>query len=315
MAAGSGRRKVTLSTAALESLREIWLWNAQRYGVHHADGYLRFLESEIEKLSRPLAQSELLASSATGYAIDAECDRKCPMNQLSSRKQHWLQFRLSTVLWFVLAAALAMGTFVARREADRLADENRQLVASNSNLRAEAGYLEIADPSKVNVLRIPVLDELSWRWKVWLPPGDWNLNCLIQGIPQEGVPNGASAGTIAGNREIKCSATVSNSPDGKWRFRGRADGTILGAQLPESHRIVRCYLSQRGMIASSCYTSGSKGSESFDAKAPIVLVRYRAHEIVTDAIGRESSKENPESSDGVMLWLTPVGPVTSQQGH
>lgn len=55
MAARSGRRKVTLSTAALESLREIWLWNAQRYGAPHANGYLRFLESAIEKLSRPEA--------------------------------------------------------------------------------------------------------------------------------------------------------------------------------------------------------------------------------------------------------------------
>lgn len=53
MAARSRRREVTLSLAALEALREIWLWNAEHYGSNRADGYLRFLESAIEKLALP----------------------------------------------------------------------------------------------------------------------------------------------------------------------------------------------------------------------------------------------------------------------
>jgi len=50
MAARSGPRDVSLSTAALETLRQIWTWNAAQYGPDHADGYLTFLEREIETL-------------------------------------------------------------------------------------------------------------------------------------------------------------------------------------------------------------------------------------------------------------------------
>ncbi len=53
MAAKSRRRTVTVSPAVLLSLREIWLWNANRYGSRHADGYLKFIDSAMESLSLP----------------------------------------------------------------------------------------------------------------------------------------------------------------------------------------------------------------------------------------------------------------------
>ncbi len=53
MAARSKQRDVRFSTAALGTLREIWLWNATHYGLDHADGYLQFLETAIGTLARP----------------------------------------------------------------------------------------------------------------------------------------------------------------------------------------------------------------------------------------------------------------------
>jgi plasmid stabilization system protein ParE len=53
MAARSRRRKVTVSTAVLEKLREIWRWNAEHHGPDHADSYLEFLETALGTLARP----------------------------------------------------------------------------------------------------------------------------------------------------------------------------------------------------------------------------------------------------------------------
>lgn len=53
MVARSRQRAISLSTTARDALREIWLWNADRYGPEHADGYLRFLENAIGTLARP----------------------------------------------------------------------------------------------------------------------------------------------------------------------------------------------------------------------------------------------------------------------
>jgi plasmid stabilization system protein ParE len=56
MAARESQRQVSLSNAALAALREIWLWNADRFGVEHAEAYSRFLENAINALSRPGAE-------------------------------------------------------------------------------------------------------------------------------------------------------------------------------------------------------------------------------------------------------------------
>src|SRR5579862_1263509 len=42
---------VIYSTKAQLALNEIWNWNAREYGPNHADRYIRFLESETDKLA------------------------------------------------------------------------------------------------------------------------------------------------------------------------------------------------------------------------------------------------------------------------
>jgi|SRR5579859_5549837 len=42
---------IAYSPAALEELDEIWRWNAERYSPAHADAYVSFLQSRIERLA------------------------------------------------------------------------------------------------------------------------------------------------------------------------------------------------------------------------------------------------------------------------
>ncbi len=53
MAAQSGQRQVALSSAAIDALREIWHWNAEHYGMRHADAYIQHLQAAIDSLARP----------------------------------------------------------------------------------------------------------------------------------------------------------------------------------------------------------------------------------------------------------------------
>lgn len=50
MADESRNLSVSLSPAALSTLDEIWGWNAQNYGVVHANQYIAFLLAETDKL-------------------------------------------------------------------------------------------------------------------------------------------------------------------------------------------------------------------------------------------------------------------------
>jgi plasmid stabilization system protein ParE len=51
MAGESRKLTVSLSSAALLALDEIWNWNAGHYGVEHADRYITFLLAETNKLA------------------------------------------------------------------------------------------------------------------------------------------------------------------------------------------------------------------------------------------------------------------------
>ncbi len=86
------------------------------------------------------------------------------------------------MLLLVTIVALGIAQVVRTRRIVRTDARNKELEAINAKLRAEAGYLEITDPSKVAVLRLTNLDEYTWRWKVWLPPGSWWLSTLTLNV-------------------------------------------------------------------------------------------------------------------------------------
>lgn len=50
MAQETRRLSVLLTVDAADDLREIWFWNAKRYGASHGDSYEAFLRDESERL-------------------------------------------------------------------------------------------------------------------------------------------------------------------------------------------------------------------------------------------------------------------------
>jgi hypothetical protein len=197
--------------------------------------------------------------------------------------------------------ALAVAQFVSTRRVAELEATNRELTAVNTKLRAEAGYLEVTDPNKVAALRLTDLDEYTWRWKVWLPPGNWWLSWLGQDIPLQGVPNGSSTGTVRGGREVFASATVRKGADGKWNFRAKLDSLENGSDLNESHQLVESLSpgQPRGM---SPKIAGDNGQQTLDPAQPVVLIRLRVFE-ASQVNGQWQAKENPEPCDGIMVWI------------
>lgn len=52
MAHSPRRIALEYTAQAIADLDQIWEWNALRYGVEHADGYIRYLRSETAKLGQ-----------------------------------------------------------------------------------------------------------------------------------------------------------------------------------------------------------------------------------------------------------------------
>jgi hypothetical protein len=219
------------------------------------------------------------------------------------RRGRRLRFRLSTALLLVTIAALAVAQFVATRRVQFLEASNKQLATQNAALRAESGYLEVDEPNKVAVVRVRELDTLTWRWKVWLPRGKWKLCGLAKGIPREGVPNGSSVSPIEGNCEHEVSVTIRKAPDGRWQYRALAGGAEMGTYLEESHRLIAPVLDSQQFVARTSDILGDRQQITLDPKQPVVLIRLRAYETVQAPTGLWKSKENPDSSEGIMVWF------------
>src|SRR6266436_6468075 len=75
------------------------------------------------------------------------------------------RFSLRTLLLVMLIAAFAVAQYVSLRRVREVELRNQELFNENAKLRVEAGYVKIEDRSKVAVLQLRELDELTWRWK------------------------------------------------------------------------------------------------------------------------------------------------------
>jgi hypothetical protein len=217
--------------------------------------------------------------------------------------RRWFQFQLRTILVFIAFVGLLVAQVATIQRARRLEGQNRDLSAENSKLRVEAGYLEIEDPSKVAVLRIQNFDELTWQWKIWLPKGDWSVNFDIHDIAPQGVRNGSYTGWVSGDREIVGYTTLRKDVDGVWKLRNRLDQQQIGCDLEPSHGLVKQHDGGGRRTGYTATIAGDKSQESFDQQEPVVLLRLRAHEIVTTPNGTVESRDTFKSSDGIMVWL------------
>jgi len=62
MAKKQPRLAVVLADLAIDQLDEIWSWNLNRYGLEHADAYLAFLKTAIDKLDRTYSEGKIVPS-------------------------------------------------------------------------------------------------------------------------------------------------------------------------------------------------------------------------------------------------------------
>ena len=73
------------------------------------------------------------------------------------------KFSLRTMLLVGTVIVLAVSHLVTTRRLKVATDELQKL-------RQEAGYLDVADPSRIHAVQVPTLETMTWKWKLHLPP-------------------------------------------------------------------------------------------------------------------------------------------------
>ena len=167
-------------------------------------------------------------------------------------------------------------------------------------LRSEAGYLTIDDPTKLHAIQIETESPLVWKWKVWIPDDgrQYWFNGIAGEIPAEDetqkLTGGMSLTEIAGS-EVIVTAKVYQDLHGKWQLStGAGGGEVLHPLTEEEVAMLR---NTRG----ASWQGIGNWTASFDSgESPVILTRRRfAPKDASYIDGGIVSSKGP----GVLVWI------------
>ena len=209
-----------------------------------------------------------------------------------------IRFSLKSLLLFLLTATLAASNLFTSHRLKRVNDENVRL-------RHELGYLTIEDPSKLNVVALPAYEELTWRWRVYVPEGSkLVLKEATRNIPEFGIPAEWDARILLSPGEYLATAAVRRDRLGKWQLRLSAGGSSTRTPIREASS---WWLDQKTGISS--IGAGDAATEAKRPDKPLRLLRVIAipqGKPVVVNIGDDFApfpgKPN-RVGDGLMIWI------------
>jgi hypothetical protein len=160
-------------------------------------------------------------------------------------------------------------------------------------LQIRQGILVVEDETKIQVVRVDLQQPMTWRWRVYLPPGRNYVVAYETGdIQQNGFPAvGASMGLYPGERTI--TAKIQRDERGDWTLLVYVnDDSRAKSELPNAP--------DRWPELSHGTRFSATVSKSFDSSRPAELLRLRASVLGKPGITPEPP---PEGADGVLIWL------------
>lgn len=237
------------------------------------------------------------------------------MSRFRPRVSLLTAFLLTTIVGLSLAVVLLW------YEVEPLRQEVRRL-------RTEFGYLSIDDPTKAYGIAVPTSEENTWRWRVYLPPG--NKYTLYERSGH--LPNAWSDRGIAWIESVKSNSVGTSSSgdswigeltldvkfhenEGKWlsqtTIRKRdASSSSTGASTTSVYQPSGDWLSERRGRQSSS-SLNDRMQKEFESHQPILLLHLQ-RQVIQELPNNGYTATSPQGdADGVMIWLEPTDAATN----
>ena len=208
----------------------------------------------------------------------------------------WRPWRFSLLTMMLVTAVVCLGVshFHTTRQLHQANQELRQL-------RTEVGSLTIDDSTQVYAVAIPCNEPLTWKWRVYLPPGNWDMHTAHGEIPTTGFNPRASGtdGSAKGGKDFTIEAFVRKGARGVWEFRMVSPHTGFMTVLTDEDG--RKWLDSAGMLP---LPFGDRTAKQFDpTKGPMQIARVRvpSDNITSRPVG--APQESPPTSLGFLVWF------------
>jgi hypothetical protein len=195
------------------------------------------------------------------------------------------RFSLLNTLLLMTIIGLTIVVVQLWREVGPLREEVR-------GLRNEVGRISVDDPTKLHAIRVDTADELTWKWRIWVPENRvYVIRCFGQEVPKDGFPSeGGSIWLREPGEHVIQYRIERDRRDDKWYGQLETVSGSVGKDLQP-------WVSW----SSKTSTSGGVGNttRSFDADERVELIRHRVSQS-----GDSTKIEDPAA--GFMIWLEPA---------
>ena len=212
------------------------------------------------------------------------------------------RYPLSALFVILSFAGLGTGLWSTNRELTRVRQENDRLKHEVSKFRREMGHLEITDDKKIHAIALPSLEDLTWRWRIYVPQS-LELHWGFDEISNEGLhARYAKVGARLREGEQVLTCAIRKSAHGDWLLlcQSSPDNNKTGVGLPDGCE--PWFTEQRGVAFD---VSGVRFTQVVsEPSEPLVLLRQREHGF--NERSNDIRKEPPtKKRDGLLLWIAP----------
>lgn len=212
-----------------------------------------------------------------------------------------VRWRLSSMFLWIACGAGLLACLQSGFRAHTAERESARLRSEVVRLRRELGWIHVEHRDHVYALGVVALDEMTWRWRVYLPPGEYRLyaNCgrvYPQGFQPEGFIDW-SIFPVDAPRTIDVSAGVRPGVDGKLQLVVLGFPRGIRIPLPSDHALQQSFQGDFG---------GTRVAQQAETllTSPLCLLRFTCPAALAAAPGDGLAASSAE--DGLLVWLERV---------
>ena len=198
--------------------------------------------------------------------------------------------RLSLRTALLLTTIFALSILVIRlwQEVGPLRTEVRRL-------RDLTGVLSIEDPSKIYAIQVQTVDDLTWKWRVWVPAGRRIFAKSCWGnVPRDSFPHPDGVIQLSGGDNWITLSARKDPGDGSWKGITATGGAKTSSPIGQSH----AWLDQVSHGA-DFYGVGMSTALWLDEGKPFLLLNYR----VPSDPGSGAVNSGGKLLPGFVIWL------------
>jgi hypothetical protein len=177
----------------------------------------------------------------------------------------------------------------------------RRVEAELAEYRREYGILKIENPTKLQAIALWTGEPNHWRWRVYLPRGEYKISYATTGIPVNGIPT-PNGGWDVDSQDLANPVDVFLAPykdsrDGVWRYA--VSSRSPGGEGEEDYVDMSVAPADEG---NSGWTAVDRanGPVFVSPDKPLVLLRKLTSRKGVYVIGALNN-------DGIMLWIRRTG--------